>query len=125
MPFSKSIILIPVCITVPKAFLEVNKAGEHPAIIDPSDPNNYRGITITNSLGKLFNRILDNRLTKFLDKHHVINDSQMGFTKKANGIKKDCPLLSISLLILSRPVDLLLFISLMTELISAGVYKKS
>jgi hypothetical protein len=49
---------------------------------DPSDPNNYRGITITNSLGKLFNRILDNRLTKFLDKHHVINDSQMGFTKK-------------------------------------------
>ena len=50
---------------------------------DPSDPNNYRGITITNSLGKLFNRILDNRLTKFLDKHHVINDSQMGFTKKA------------------------------------------
>jgi hypothetical protein len=49
---------------------------------DPSDPNNYRGITITNSLGKLFNRILDNRLTKFLDKYHVINDSQMGFTKK-------------------------------------------
>ena len=50
---------------------------------DPSDPNNYRGITITNSLGKLLSRILDNRLTKFLDKHHVINDSQMGFTKKA------------------------------------------
>jgi len=50
---------------------------------DPSDPNNYRSITITNCLGKLFNRILDNRLTKFLDKHHVINDSQMGFTKKA------------------------------------------
>ena len=50
---------------------------------DPSDPNNYRGITITNSLGKLFNRIHYNRLTKFLDKHHVINDSQMGFTKKA------------------------------------------
>jgi hypothetical protein len=32
MPFSKSFILIPVCITVSKAFLEVNKAGEHPAI---------------------------------------------------------------------------------------------
>ena len=32
MPFSKSIILIPVCITVSKAFLEVNKVGEHPAI---------------------------------------------------------------------------------------------
>jgi hypothetical protein len=31
------------------------------SVNDPSDPNNYRGITITNSLGKLFNRILDNR----------------------------------------------------------------
>ena len=48
-----------------------------------NEPNNYRGITIIYSLGKLFNIILDNRLTKFLDKHHVINDSQMGFTKKA------------------------------------------
>ena len=50
---------------------------------DASDPNNYRGITITNALGKLFNKILDNRLCKFLDKYHIIQDCQLGFTKKA------------------------------------------
>lgn len=50
---------------------------------DRSDPNNYRGITITASLGKLFNKILDTRLQKFLDKNHIIDDSQIGFTKKA------------------------------------------
>jgi hypothetical protein len=66
-------------------------------------------------------------LSKFLDKHHVINDSQIPIVKQLlkslwkHGIKKDCPLLSISLLILSSPVDLLLFISLMAELISASV----
>jgi hypothetical protein len=85
MPFSKSFILIPVCITVSKAFWKSTKqANTLPSLLihkgnDPSDPNNYRGIAKTNSLGKLFNRILDNRLTKFLDKYHVINDSQMGF----------------------------------------------
>lgn len=50
---------------------------------DMSDPNNYRGITITNCLGKLFNKILDNRLIKYLDKNKIINSCQMGFTRKA------------------------------------------
>ena len=50
---------------------------------DITDPNNYRGITITASLGKLFNKILDTRLQKFLDKNHIIDESQIGFTKKA------------------------------------------
>jgi len=50
---------------------------------DASNPNNYRGITITNTLGKLFNKIIDIRLDKFLEKHKVIHDCQIGFTKKA------------------------------------------
>ena len=50
---------------------------------DPYDPNNYRGLTITSSIGKLFNRILNSRLDKFLIKHHIIDDCQIGFTKKA------------------------------------------
>ena len=50
---------------------------------DTSDPNNYRGITVTNALGKLFNKILDIRLEKFLNKHRIINDCQIGFTRKA------------------------------------------
>ena len=50
---------------------------------DTNDPNNYRGITVTNAVGKLFNKILDIRLDKFLSKHHIINECQIGFTQKA------------------------------------------
>lgn len=50
---------------------------------DPCDPNNYRGITITSALGKLFNAILDKRLTKFLENNKIIDPCQIGFTKKA------------------------------------------
>ena len=47
---------------------------------DPTDPNNYRGITIT---GKVFNGVLSLRLDKFLQDHNIIHQSQIGFTKKA------------------------------------------
>lgn len=47
------------------------------------DPNNYRGLTITSCIGKLFNSILNSRLDKFLLNNKLIDDSQIGFTKKA------------------------------------------
>ena len=34
-------------------------------------------------LGKLFNRVLNERLVKFLEKHTIISDCQIGFTKQA------------------------------------------
>jgi hypothetical protein len=49
---------------------------------DPTDPNNYRGITITGGIGKVFNRVLSLRLDKFLQDHNIIHKSQIGFTKK-------------------------------------------
>ena len=55
----------------------IHKAG------DISDPNNYRGISVTSALGKLFNSILDNRLDMFLEKHQIIDTCQVGFTRKA------------------------------------------
>lgn len=45
------------------------------------DPANYRGITITDNIGKLFNQILNTRLTAFLEKRNLINKEQIGFTK--------------------------------------------
>ena len=48
---------------------------------DPSDPSNYSGITVATA--KLFNKIIDTRLYKFLEKHHIVNDSKIGFTRKA------------------------------------------
>ena len=46
---------------------------------DNTDPNNYRGITISSSLGKLFTNILNTRLSKFLDVNNIINEVQIGF----------------------------------------------
>lgn len=50
---------------------------------DSSDPSNYRGITITSAIGKVFNTILNNRLDSFLADKNFINECQIGFTKKA------------------------------------------
>ena len=46
------------------------------------DPNNYRGITISSAIGKLFNTVLNNRLTSFLEDNNLICLNQIGFQKK-------------------------------------------
>ena len=46
---------------------------------DLLDTNNYRGITITNVIGKLFNSILNNRIISFLDKYKKSNKEQISF----------------------------------------------
>ena len=50
---------------------------------DSSQPENYRGITITSNVGKLFNLVLNSRLDKFLEENKLIDKSQIGFTKNA------------------------------------------
>ena len=50
---------------------------------DILDPSNYRGLIITSSIGKLFNRVLNAWLDKFLIKYNVIDECQIGFRKKA------------------------------------------
>ena len=46
-----------------------------------SDPSNYRGITISSCLGKLFSIILNNRLISFLDLNNLKRTEQIGFSK--------------------------------------------
>jgi len=46
------------------------------------NPNNYRGITVTNAIGKLFNKILDMRLENFLENRKLINVCQIGLKRK-------------------------------------------
>jgi len=45
------------------------------------DPQNYRSITITSSIGKLFNSIMNTRLESFLEEHNIISPYQIGFQK--------------------------------------------
>ena len=46
------------------------------------DVNNYRGITISNCLGKLFCHIINDRISKELESKSSIKPEQAGFRKK-------------------------------------------
>ena len=46
---------------------------------EETNPDNYRGITLLSCLGKLFTSILNDRITKFLDKEHLLGEEQAGF----------------------------------------------
>jgi hypothetical protein len=48
---------------------------------DPSDPCNYRPISILPQISKIFEKIYFSRLVTFLDKHSIITQSQYGFRK--------------------------------------------
>lgn len=50
---------------------------------DKHDPNNYRGISITSNLGKLFNKIIHERLMEFINDNNLISKNQIGFKPKA------------------------------------------
>ena len=43
------------------------------------DVNNFRGITLLSTLGKLFTRILNNRLTKWAEEYAIYIEAQAGF----------------------------------------------
>ena len=46
---------------------------------DKRSPANYRGITLTSCLGKLFTSILQSRLNKFIEQHNILNPEQFRF----------------------------------------------
>ena len=49
---------------------------------DRLDPNNYRGICVNSSLGKVFCSIINARKLYFLTKHNVLSKNQIGFLPK-------------------------------------------
>ena len=46
-----------------------------------NNPENYRGITLLSTLGKLFSRVLNNRLSSWAENYSVYIESQTGFRK--------------------------------------------
>ena len=77
-----------------KLFNLIFDNGEFPCICNSSllvllhkkgdrlDPANYRGLPITSNLGKLFNKIIHNRLYDYLDGKNLISINQIGFKPK-------------------------------------------
>ena len=48
---------------------------------DRKDANNYRGITIISCLGKLFTKIMNERLNRFVEEKDILSNVQYGFRK--------------------------------------------
>ena len=46
------------------------------------DPDNYRGISLMDSICKIFMHVLNTRLTEWCDFNNVIDEAQAGFWKK-------------------------------------------
>ena len=46
---------------------------------DKEDPGNYRGITLLSVVGKVFCKIVNDRLVQYLDKSSKIHEGQAGF----------------------------------------------
>ena len=44
-------------------------------------PDNYRGITLLSTLGKLFTRVINNRLESWAEEYGVYIEAQYGFRK--------------------------------------------
>ena len=46
---------------------------------DKEEPGNYRGITLLSVVGKVFCKILNNRLVEHLDRERALHEGQAGF----------------------------------------------
>jgi hypothetical protein len=54
---------------------------------DPTDPGNYRGITLLSCLGKLFSKVLNERLIQHLEDCSSLHESQNGFRPARNCVE--------------------------------------
>ena len=50
---------------------------------DKFDPGNYRGISISSNIGKLFNKVIYKRLLTFMNNKNLISKNQIGFKEKS------------------------------------------
>ena len=53
---------------------------------DINQVENYTGLTLLSTLGKLFSRILNNRLTEWAEEYHIYVEAQAGFRKNMGTI---------------------------------------
>jgi hypothetical protein len=74
---------------------EIPKDWKHSIIIpihktgkNPSDPLSYRPISLTSNLNKIMEKMVNNRLQWYLEKHKLYNPNQSGFRKNRNTMEQ-------------------------------------
>ena len=79
--------------TLTKLFNKILNSGKFPKVWnislltsiyksgDPSDCGNYRGLSLTSCLGKLFTSLLQLRISEFLETNNLLSTNQGGFRK--------------------------------------------
>ena len=53
---------------------------------DVNNPNNYRGITISDVSSKIFSAVINNRLQEWVEEHNITGEHQAGFKKNYSTI---------------------------------------
>ena len=59
---------------------------------DPSSPANYRPISISAPIAKVFERVILDQVEDYINQFNIISDSQFGFRKKSSTILPICKL---------------------------------
>lgn len=62
---------------------------------DPSLPQNYRGLSLINTICKIFNTVLLNRITDWLENNKILNEYQAGFRKNYSTVDNIFNLINI------------------------------
>jgi len=63
---------------------------------DPSDPSNYRPIAITSTISKVFESLINSKLSTHLENHHLLSDHQYGFRSSRSFKMEKCIMHSVS-----------------------------
>ena len=53
---------------------------------NPEDPLNYRPISVTFALSKIFEKAFSSQITSFLEREHLLSASQFGYRKQISTI---------------------------------------
>ena len=74
---------------------------------DPSDVSNYRPISLLSNFSKILEKIVSNRLEKYLANNNIITDCQFGFRKKHATVHPMSLLLNKASIALNNKKDML------------------
>ena len=73
---------------VPEQWKEANVTAIYKRKGQRCDPGNYRPVSLTSQVGKLFDRIVRDYLVGFLEENELLQDSQHGFRTRRSCLTK-------------------------------------